>query len=445
MSDPDKVEALVHAECATRTRRGSNGGSRGTQGSSAEARTKRPTRGYGSHASGKRPVRPEGVYALSRAVQRARGSRPRRLDRSHSQGYVQGPSELLAEVECLRAAAVHHWRARMMVQLSHLYTEGVWDAMKMPRKFFIKHRGFGPTHGRADLPSFRRLFLRCALGSAERATQVAPFSVECATLHACILSLLTTLGPPGDGGKRTQRGGAARPDAASASWERHLSRACASCRHAMRVYERRDGGARDFESRILHRPGGESEDEDEDEEAIVPSSPPSAAASEGPWTAEPPLTTAGAGADVAGRVASLRHMAAYAAHALAELRGGWDVETSWVRELEWGPVESRPDEPPRRGPAGGDGDESETKRPYDGKRGAGGIADRGGGDGGGGGGEGEGGLDAVAAHVDELALEPREEEKEDGAEGEESADWDMWQSPCILDYSVAFLRDHRAR
>ena len=42
---------------------------------------------------------------------------------SYSQGYSQGPSELLVELEGLRLAAVHHWRARMMVKLSHLYAE----------------------------------------------------------------------------------------------------------------------------------------------------------------------------------------------------------------------------------------------------------------------------------------------------------------------------------
>ena len=39
----------------------------------------------------------------------------------------------------------------MMVKLSHLYAEQVWDRMPLPRKFFIKHRGFGPSHGRDDL------------------------------------------------------------------------------------------------------------------------------------------------------------------------------------------------------------------------------------------------------------------------------------------------------
>jgi hypothetical protein len=64
--------------------------------------------------------------------------------------------------------AVHHFRARMHVQLAQLYQEAAWDDMKLPRKFYIKYRGFGPTHGRSDLPAFRNLYLRSALASAVR-------------------------------------------------------------------------------------------------------------------------------------------------------------------------------------------------------------------------------------------------------------------------------------
>ena len=76
--------------------------------------------------------------------------------------------------EQLRIAAVHHWRARMHVKLSHQYTSAVWDSMPLPRKFFTKHRGFGPTHTQSDLPLFRKMFLRCAFSSAERAVELAP-------------------------------------------------------------------------------------------------------------------------------------------------------------------------------------------------------------------------------------------------------------------------------
>ena len=46
---------------------------------------------------------------------------------------------------------------------------------------------------------------------------------------------------------------------------------------------------------------------------------------------------AGASGSTARRIESLRSMAVYAAHVLADRRGGWDFETSWVRETgdEW--------------------------------------------------------------------------------------------------------------
>jgi hypothetical protein len=64
----------------------------------------------------------------------------------------------------------------MMVKLSHLYTEPVWDAMRLPRKFFIQHRGFGPTHTRGDLPSFRKLFLRWGGAGKPYGVHVKTFS-----------------------------------------------------------------------------------------------------------------------------------------------------------------------------------------------------------------------------------------------------------------------------
>ena len=142
----------------------------------------------------------------------------------------------------------------MMVKLSSLYSDSAWDAQEKPRKFFIKHRGFGPTHGRGDLPHHRRMFLRCALASAERASELAPSSLECATLRACILSLV--IADAGAGRDDSCADGGAGPADAQ------LSRACAACRHAMRLHERwlgdgSDGAAarEDFEIGILHAPG----------------------------------------------------------------------------------------------------------------------------------------------------------------------------------------------
>jgi len=120
------------------------------------------------------------------------------------------------------------------------------------------------------------MFLRCALASAERALELAPFSVECATLRACILSLITTVGDDdsgggggggsgvrgqgggiggdelvgGGGGESGGGGGAAEAAAAAAAakWETQLARALAACRHAIRIHDRRGAGG-DFEMR----------------------------------------------------------------------------------------------------------------------------------------------------------------------------------------------------
>ena len=70
--------------------------------------------------------------------------------------------------------AVHHFRARMHFQMAQQYREVVWDSMKLPRKFFIKWRGFGPTHGRDDLPAFREPFLRASLACASRFSSLRP-------------------------------------------------------------------------------------------------------------------------------------------------------------------------------------------------------------------------------------------------------------------------------
>ena len=50
----------------------------------------------------------------------------------------------------------------------------MWDGMRLPRKFFLKYRGFGPSHGRDDLAGFRALFLRAALASASRWVERLP-------------------------------------------------------------------------------------------------------------------------------------------------------------------------------------------------------------------------------------------------------------------------------
>ena len=249
MSDPARVEALVRAECVAtgesspRPRRGAGGG--GGRGASGSV----PGDDAAGSSRGKR-TRPAGTYAVSRAVQRAAAKRSRPAPAPapapdpaslYVGAFSQAPSEARAELESLRVAAVHHWRARMMVKLSHLYAEQVWDRMPLPRKFFIKHRGFGPSHGRDDLPSFRRLFLRCALASADRACELAPFSVECATLRACVLSLLTTVG------------GAER------ATDSQLARACAACRTAVRLGDARGAATGHLETVVLHALGGDGD------------------------------------------------------------------------------------------------------------------------------------------------------------------------------------------
>jgi hypothetical protein len=98
-------------------------------------------------------------------------------------------------------------------------------------------------------------------------------------------------------------------------------------------------------------------------------------------------------------------MAAFAAHALAERRGGWDHETAWARELEWG-----------------DGDDAHRvgaaiETPL-----ADGVCD----------------VARGIAAVD-VANETNEDEDEDEDE-DAAAEWNMWESRSVLDYSVGFLR-----
>ena len=64
------------------------------------------------------------------------------------------------DADGLRRAAVHFWRARMMVRLSSLYSDAAWDAQEKPRKFFI-NAGWGSAAGErgafapADVPAVR--------------------------------------------------------------------------------------------------------------------------------------------------------------------------------------------------------------------------------------------------------------------------------------------------
>ena len=344
MSDPARVEALVQAECAA-----------------TGAVARKSKRGGKSTDNAKVP-KPSGTYEVSRAVQRAAPP-----------ASTSAPSSLANDdAEGLRRAAVHHWRARMMVKLSSLYADAAWDAQEKPRKFFIKHRGFGPSHGRGDLPTHRRMFLRCALASAERASELAPSSFECATLRACILSL-------------------ANAEAGDSATDAALSRACAACRHAVRLHERWAGDAsrETFEVSVLHSPGGS------DGLGLGGSGSDTLSNAERKKLQKetPP---AGASGSTARRIESLRSMAVYAAHVLADRRGGWDFETSWVRETgdEWIDEEA----------------EKAAKR--------------------------------VAAVVLDDEDEDEGEDEDDDEDDEEDAGggWDMWQSPSILDYSLAALR-----
>jgi hypothetical protein len=233
-----------------------------------------------------------------------------------------------------------------MVKLSSLYADAAWDAQEKPRKFFIKHRGFGPSHGRGDLPTHRRMFLRCALASAERASELAPSSFECATLRACILSL-------------------ANAEAGDAATDAALSRACAACRHAVRLHERWAGDAsrETFEVSVLHSPGGS------DGLGLGGSGSDTLSNAERKKLQKetPP---AGASGSTARRIESLRSMAVYAAHVLADRRGGWDF----------------------------------------------------------------------AAVVLDDEDEDEDGDDDDADEEDAGGGWDMWQSPSILDYSLAALR-----
>ena len=177
-------------------------------------------------------------------------------------------------------AATHHWRAKMHVRLSHLYTDKAWESKKFPRKFYIKYRGFGPTHQRDDLAEFRKMYLRCALSNALRAVELAPFSYECVMLKACILCLLVGFG------------GYTR--------EMYCEDALIACRRAMSLH-RMPQIADDRERAILYN---------------------STSDRDGP-------RKFGSGRSQA-TMTSLWDMAIFAAHTVAVKRGGWDADTMWA-------------------------------------------------------------------------------------------------------------------
>ena len=196
-----------------------------------------------------------------------------------------------------------------------------------------------------------------------------------------MLSLLTTVG------------GAER------ATDSQLARACAACRTAVRLGDARGAATGHLETVVLHALGGDG-DGDGDGDGVP---------------GDIPGDVPGDDADVVDeeygrrRGASLRSMAAFAAHALAERRGGWDHETAWARELEWGD--------------GGDDDAGEDRvgaaietPTVDGVR-------------------------DVARGI--AAVNVANETKEDEGEAEDevaAAEWNMWESRSVLDYSVGFLR-----
>ena len=126
---------------------------------------------------------------------------------AQSTGHGTSVAQLARRVQRARidgaasAAATHHLRGRSFLVLADLYLEEVWDEHPRSRRFYAKHRGFLARHTRADLPSFRRLFLRSALASAERSVESLPGSLECTCLLACVLWALCE-SSPGDAAER---------------------------------------------------------------------------------------------------------------------------------------------------------------------------------------------------------------------------------------------------
>lgn len=214
--------------------------------------------------------RPLDIQKIARQIQRTN-----RTLHDDVLATISGPQE-----EKLALAAVHLWRAKMHVRLSHLYTEKSWDSRKLPRKFFLKYRGFGPSHQRSDLVEFRKLYLRCALSNAERATDLAPFSFECVMLKSCILCLLVGLG--------------------GYMSDSCCEKALSTCRRAMTLH-RMPEFPDDREMQILY-----SSKQHGKIEQITSSSRSDA------------------------RMSSLWNMAIFAAHTVAKKRGGWDHDTLWA-------------------------------------------------------------------------------------------------------------------
>jgi len=215
-------------------------------------------------------VRSVDIQAIARRVQRAN-----RTLSAETAATISGEQE-----EKLALAAVHLWRAKMHVRLSNLYSEKAWDSKKFPRKFYLKYRGFRPTHQRSDLVEFRKLYLRCALSSSERAVELAPFSYECVMLKACILCLLISFG------------GYMR--------DIYCEKALTSCRRAM----------------SLHRM---PQIADNRERAILYNS-----------TQDRTSAQATESRRSDARMASLWNMAIFAAHTVATKRGSWDADTLWA-------------------------------------------------------------------------------------------------------------------
>ena len=214
--------------------------------------------------------RSNNIQSIARRVQRT--IRTLRADIAHT---IRDAQE-----ENLVLAATHLWRAKMHVRLSELYTDKMWDNTKFPRRFYIKYRGFGPTHAKGDLADFRKMYLRCALSNAERAVDLAPFSYECVMFKACTLCLLVSFG--------------------GYVCETYCEQTLMSCRRAMTLH-RLPQIADDRERAILYN---SSQDRDS-------------------------VQTRGSRRSDAS-MASLWNMAIFAAHTVAQKRGGWDADTVWA-------------------------------------------------------------------------------------------------------------------
>ena len=245
----------------------------------------RSERGAGANSTGKRQE--HSIEELLRSESDGNGRAidiqdiARRVQRSSRKLSDDVAATVSNEVEeKLVLAAVHHWRAKMHVRISQLYSEKAWDEKRFPRKFFIKYRGFGPSHQRSDLSEFRKLYLRCALSNAERAVELAPFSYECTMLKSCVLCLLIGFG--------------------GYVCDTYCESALASCRKAM----------------SLHRMPQIADDR---ERAILYNSVQDRVSSH----------SSDSGRSDA-RMTSLWNMAMFSATLVAKKRGRWDSDTVWA-------------------------------------------------------------------------------------------------------------------